>query len=522
MSKDQYPYHIPLLLVICSLAFFSHLASYSPPTIMEARNFISAREMLETGDWMIPTLNGNIRIRKPPLPTWITAASIAVAGDPNSLTALRFPAALIATLMILFLYGFVKDITKNQETAFYSAAVLATSFMFIEEARSGAWDIYSNAFMLGGVWMFYKSSQTGQLKYWSLAGLLMALSFLSKGPVSFYAMLLPFLIAFFLGKNRFSSPIGRGLAVFFTIFLVASAFWPVYLYFKIPDLAAKMVEEESSAWVNRHNRPVWFYLHFPLFTGIWTFVLLSALIGLRKAGAGFEPSKVRLIITWFLAAFVLLSVIPEKKERYFLPALPPLAMLCGMFISHHLDQLSKRSMKKLDEVVLKIQGILMLSAMLVIPAFLWLYGYKTGDMRLPTFIFLSFLALLLFFIIGWPISKGRISHVYAATITVMLFICLTSWPFLPNMMGDNPLYTDLRGVRTITTIAEQPLYSTVELNPVRLWEIGSKVSFVEEGEMPPTAAVVISSEPIPGAKKHYKFYPNPDDEWEVLYFNISR
>ncbi len=42
-------------------------------TIMEARNFITAREMVNEGNWILTTLNGEPRYQKPPLPTWITA-----------------------------------------------------------------------------------------------------------------------------------------------------------------------------------------------------------------------------------------------------------------------------------------------------------------------------------------------------------------------------------------------------------------------------------------------------------------
>ena len=39
-------------------------------TIMEARNFITAREMLTDGNWLLTTMNGEPRYQKPPLPTW--------------------------------------------------------------------------------------------------------------------------------------------------------------------------------------------------------------------------------------------------------------------------------------------------------------------------------------------------------------------------------------------------------------------------------------------------------------------
>ena len=44
-----------------------------PVTIMEARNLVTAREMVQDGNWLLTTMNGLPRYQKPPLPTWITA-----------------------------------------------------------------------------------------------------------------------------------------------------------------------------------------------------------------------------------------------------------------------------------------------------------------------------------------------------------------------------------------------------------------------------------------------------------------
>ena len=49
-------------------------------TIMEARNFITAREMLTDGNWILTTMNGEARYPKPPLPTWLTALSAMLFG----------------------------------------------------------------------------------------------------------------------------------------------------------------------------------------------------------------------------------------------------------------------------------------------------------------------------------------------------------------------------------------------------------------------------------------------------------
>ena len=67
---EKYPILSLLLFVILMLGF---TIDAIPVTIMEARNFISAREMLTDNNWRLTTLNGEARYQKPPLPTCITA-----------------------------------------------------------------------------------------------------------------------------------------------------------------------------------------------------------------------------------------------------------------------------------------------------------------------------------------------------------------------------------------------------------------------------------------------------------------
>ena len=72
-------------------------------TIMEARNFITAREMMNDNHWILTTMNGVARYQKPPLPTWLTAISGLLFGM-KSLFALRLPAALMVSFSGVFMY----------------------------------------------------------------------------------------------------------------------------------------------------------------------------------------------------------------------------------------------------------------------------------------------------------------------------------------------------------------------------------------------------------------------------------
>ena len=72
-NSENFPY-FPLLIGLGSLIFLSNLDALFV-NIMEARNFITAREMLTHDNWIFTTMNELPRYEKPPLPTWLTAIS---------------------------------------------------------------------------------------------------------------------------------------------------------------------------------------------------------------------------------------------------------------------------------------------------------------------------------------------------------------------------------------------------------------------------------------------------------------
>src|SRR5690554_1014495 len=142
-----------LLLLVCIAIFFVNLGSL-PVNIMEARNFITAREMLTDGNWILTTFNGEPRYQKPPLPTWLTAFSAAVFGI-KTIWALRLPAAIISLILVMVSYKFSLKLTSDKRYAFISSLILATSFYVVSSARDAQWDIFTHGFMILCVYQLY-------------------------------------------------------------------------------------------------------------------------------------------------------------------------------------------------------------------------------------------------------------------------------------------------------------------------------------------------------------------------------
>ena len=87
-----------VVLLVAALVFFGSILS--PPALMDDMDAVQAqiaRNMLQSGDWVTPRLDGVVYLEKPPLKYWLIALSFRVFGVHD--WAARIPIALAAVLL---------------------------------------------------------------------------------------------------------------------------------------------------------------------------------------------------------------------------------------------------------------------------------------------------------------------------------------------------------------------------------------------------------------------------------------
>ena len=114
-----------LVFVVAALFLFLGTRGLNEPD--EGRYAEIAREMVVTGEWLVPHLNGFEHFQKPPLLSWFTAASIRVFGANE--WAARLPSALAALGVVLLTYGIARRIF-DRAVAVAAALVLVSSLEF--------------------------------------------------------------------------------------------------------------------------------------------------------------------------------------------------------------------------------------------------------------------------------------------------------------------------------------------------------------------------------------------------------
>ena len=321
-----------LLLLLGGAAFFAHNTVLSPD-IMECRNMVAAREMVLDGHWLLPTLNGSLRLEKPPLPTWLTALTWYLR--PGSVALQRGMAGLAGLLLVFGLYDTVRQL-RGRRAALLSSVILLTCYNVVLMGRTASWDIYCHAFVMASLPAQLRALRGERVWRNSLlAGFLLGLSFLSKGPISLYGLWLPFLLGLFAGERALLRvrwwPALTGLLVC----LVVGTWWYAYVHWAASDAMGTVVERETGNWTRYNMRPWWYYWRFWLESGIWSPLALWAVLW-PVVGRLCRRRVSRSIVlpwVWTLGAVVLLSLFPEKKMRYLLPVMLPLSMLMGVWLS---------------------------------------------------------------------------------------------------------------------------------------------------------------------------------------------
>ena len=136
------------LFVLLAFLLFFRLGATPIYILDEAKNAQCAREMMEHKDWIVPTVNGELRTDKPPLHYFFMITSYKAFGVSEF--AARFFSVIMGLLTVLVTFFYTKRL-YNAFVAFCSALVLVASTHFLFEFRLAVPDPYLIFFITLGL-----------------------------------------------------------------------------------------------------------------------------------------------------------------------------------------------------------------------------------------------------------------------------------------------------------------------------------------------------------------------------------
>jgi len=339
------------------------------------------KEMVESGNWIVPTLQGEAYLDKPPLMYWLVSLSYKLFGVSEASARLVPALAVHLTILMIYLVG---RRSIGERGAFWAAMILSVAPGFLGVARLLLLDGLLTFCVTSSVLCGFEAVRTGRLKlgWWIAAAIFSGLGFLTKGPIS-EVLLFPPLIAWGWlrtrsstsprvgevvgtvgsdGSGRFlmapptrldfvspTSPSGgevksapafgwRNTALFAAIVVAINLPWYIAIYFKEPVFLKHFFWEHNVLRFLKpfdHLEPVWYYV--PIFLagflpGVILFVpyLRQMLFGGEAAPRSAAGGFWLLSGMWCLFFF---SCSGSKLPTYILPAFPPLCLALGEYVS---------------------------------------------------------------------------------------------------------------------------------------------------------------------------------------------
>jgi 4-amino-4-deoxy-L-arabinose transferase-like glycosyltransferase len=323
---------LPAVLLYPCLSF--HL--FEPD---ESRYAEIPREMLQRGELLVPYLEGEPYLDKPPLLYWVVMACYRVFGVHD--WAARLPPALAVHGSILLTYFFGRR-SFSERAAFWGALLLGLAPGFMSMGRLLLLDGLLTFCATLTLFAAFEALRGERLQWgwWLLSAAACGLGVLTKGPVALILLVPPLGLYRWLSGRRVR--IGKvAFAAYLLILLAVTLPWYAALCIRIPDFARYFFWEQN---VQRflapfaHEQGVWYY--GPVLLGgllpgtlfVWSlgrFLLArdAATVRLRSPEFGF----MLLAGGWCVAFF---SISTCKLPTYILPAFPPLCLALGHCLAH--------------------------------------------------------------------------------------------------------------------------------------------------------------------------------------------
>ncbi len=399
----RYRYELVLVL-IATVVFFGCIVS--PPALMDdvdAAHGQLARNMLRSGDWVIPRLDGVPYIEKAPLPYWLIALSYSVLGVHDWVANVPFALAAVLLCWITARYGRwafapavragrARDGLIGTRAGFFAGLSLATCIGLFLFTRVLIPDVMVTLCVCLCFWSFQRALNEDDAELYPRRWAAVLAAALGVGVMlkGFIALVVPAggaLVYLALTRQLFSRDTWRRLHLVSgaCIFLAIAAPWHVLATLRMPPhfdftMHSGPGEYHGFFWFYFINEQVLRFLGlryprdyntvprlaFWLLNLLWLFpwsVYLPAAVKLSYKPVD-RAGRTRLLAVCWIGFLLLFFTFSTTQEYYSMPIYPALALLLGC-------AMNSDSERRWIKAGTRILGVVSAAATLLIAAVLY-------------------------------------------------------------------------------------------------------------------------------------------------------
>ncbi len=315
-----------LLALLVPLLYFFNLGSFQVWSPNEAFYADSARRMLQSGDFITPYYNGELRLNKPPMTYWLVALSYYLF-DVNEF-ALRFMHALLGLGTGITTLLMAREFTGSWRVGLLSFVALTLSLQFFANAQYASPELPFTFFITLSLYLWLLYYRRKNIVFLPLAFLSSSFAMLVKGPAGF---VLPAGVVFLYLLLIDPRELLRLRYYLLSLFALAlGLWWHLYQLLTKGSLFWEVFYRENLKRVHHGNDPFYFYfadlsVSFLPYSFIFFPALLWVVLKVRREYA--------FPLLWFSFIYGLFSLIAQKIPVYVLPAFPALAIITSGFLA---------------------------------------------------------------------------------------------------------------------------------------------------------------------------------------------
>lgn len=456
-----------LLLLLAITVMFANIGGLDVYALDEAKNAEAAREMWESGNYVVPYYNYELRTDKPPLHYYFMAAGYSIFG-PNAFGA-RFFGSVMGVLTVMIVFLFAKK-HFDRRTGLFSSLVLLSSLHLAMQFHMSVPDPYLIFFLTWAFFSFYEA-YSGNSK-WALISFYFAIGcgLLIKGPIALGLTGLSALLFLLFRRDFKWKTIWRlqpFLGVPFSLAIAFPWYWAVH-------------RQTEGVWTDefffKHNFSRFSDAmegHQGIFLLTFAYVFVLGMLAVspfvvQSILNALKQRKNPAILYILICAFTIIgffAVSSTKLPNYTVPAYPLIAILIGAYLA------------KIDENWLASKGnrigLIIYSVILIgFPVGIY-FGIKQdrtiSDLTYLFWYFLPFSVVGLLFL--WSMIKKKLSIILIANFSVWIIFSTLFFIFLfPKVDAESPVSKTLPQM----DIAK-PIVSYQRLNAAFVFELQREI-----------------------------------------------
>lgn len=333
LSSTSSRLSVPLLIAAAALVLVPSLFTRDPWNPDEPRATEVAREMVALGNYLVPHLNGEPYSDKPPLFYWLAAGFWHLGFGVNSGRMV----SLLATVGIVLVVFALGRRLHSPETGLLAGLVSLTTLLLVFICKFGVLDPLLTFLTTGSIYCVVRALEGSESHglWWLAAYVAAALAVLTKGPVG---LAVPLLVGLGYGAAR-RREVRKGgwwhlAGAAVMVALVAAWLVPACIqggpsYTK--DILFQQTAQRMGEDASHYQAPYFYLAYAPVFLFPWSLVLVLALgWAWRVAWTRGDAAGV-LSAVWFIGVLVFFSLFSGKRERYLLPLVPAVGLLCARY-----------------------------------------------------------------------------------------------------------------------------------------------------------------------------------------------